>query len=121
MSKAHETTEHGSLRSYGIGFLLSIICTLAAYQLVVHNVLTGWALISVIMLLAVTQLGIQLLFFLHIASGPKPRLNLIVFVFTLLIVSIVVIGSLWIMSNLHYNMSPGQYEKYLLKDEGIKP
>lgn len=113
--------KHGSIRSYSIGFLLSIICTLIAYQLVVNALLHGWVLISAIIVLAVVQLGIQSIFFLHITSGPKPRWNLMIFVLTLIIVATVVIGSLWIMTNLNYHMTPSQYEKYLIHDEGVKP
>lgn len=122
MSKqAASQTSHGSVRSYSIGFLLSIICTLVAYQLVVNSILHGWILISAILVLAVVQLGIQLLFFLHITSGPRPRWNLIVFIFMLVIVAIVVIGSLWIMTNLNYHMTPAQSEDFLIHDEGVKP
>jgi cytochrome o ubiquinol oxidase operon protein cyoD len=112
---------HGSVQSYSIGFLLSIICTIAAYELVVHHVLSGWSLIAAICLLAIVQLLVQLLFFLHLNKGSKPRWNLIVFSFMLILVGILVIGSLWIMANLNYNMDPAQQEQFIIKDEGVKP
>ncbi len=112
----------GSVASYSLGFALSIICTLAAYQLVVHGIFHGWGLVFAIVSLAVVQLLVQLLFFLHLGQESKPRWNLTVFAFMLIIVGILVIGSLWIMANLNYHgMTAHQSENFLLHDEGVKP
>lgn len=92
--------------SYIIGFVLSVILTLLAYSLVVNGVLGGWNLIYALVGLAVVQLLVQLLFFLHLGRESEPRWNLLVFDFTLVVVIILVVGSLWIMNNLHYNMTP---------------
>lgn len=113
--------------SYVAGFVLSIILTLTAYSLVVNQVFSGWGLAYAISGLALVQLLVQLLFFLHLGQEDKPRWNLLVFYLTLVILVIVVAGSLWIMNNLHYNMSdrgsdkasPQEIERRLLHDEGI--
>jgi cytochrome o ubiquinol oxidase operon protein cyoD len=70
--------------------------------------------------LAVMQLVIQVVFFLHIGRGS--RLKLVTFGFALLIILIVVVGSIWIMNNLNYNMmhmTHDEMEIYLKQHEGI--
>lgn len=97
---------HGSVFTYTTGFILSIVLTLAAYYFVVNDTFAYRELIAIIIGLAVAQLMVQLFFFLHLGKESKPRWNLIVFSFMLLVVGIIVIGSLWIMDNLDYNMMP---------------
>ena len=104
-----------TISSYVIGFALSVVLTLTAYVLVVQHLLTGKALMAAIVGLAIVQLIVQLFFFLHLHRESKPRWNLVVFMFMLLILLIVVIGSLWIMHNLDYNMmmQPEQMDSYM--------
>ncbi len=101
-----QKTASGSFRSYLVGFLLSIVLTLAAYFLVVEHFVSGWALDLSVACLAIAQALVQLILFLHLMRESKPRWNLMVFLFTVLIVFIVVFGSLWIMNNLNYNLMP---------------
>ncbi len=108
-----------SVRPYIIGFILSVVLTFAAYLLVANQILTGWGLAYAIIGLALVQLAVQLIYFLHIGRESEPRWNLLLFDFTLIIVVIVVIGSLWIMNNLHYNMTPQEVEQELIQEEGI--
>ncbi|MBI5798725.1 MAG: cytochrome C oxidase subunit IV family protein, partial [Candidatus Yonathbacteria bacterium] len=54
---------------------------------------------------ALAQLLIQVVFFLHLHKKSKPHWNLIVFIFTFFIVAVLVVGSLWVMYNLNYNMT----------------
>lgn len=114
------TVRH-SIIAYSIGFVLSVVLTLTAYLLVVHQVYSGWGLAYAIIGLALVQLLVQLLFFLHLGKENEPRWNVLIFDFTLLVVVILVIGSIWIMNNLHYNMTPQQAEQELLRDELIRP
>jgi cytochrome o ubiquinol oxidase operon protein cyoD len=95
---------HGSLSSYILGFILSIIMTIIPYYVVVNHSFSNVIIYVVISIFAILQLLIQLVFFLHLGSESKPRWNLTVFLFILLIVGILVVGSLWIMYNLDYNM-----------------
>jgi cytochrome o ubiquinol oxidase operon protein cyoD len=72
------------------------------------------------MAIAVVQLIVQMVFFLHLGSGS--RWKLVTFYFTLLVVVIVVIGTIWIMNNLDYNMmrmNPEQMEEYMRNNQGI--
>lgn len=75
---------------------------------------------TAITILAVAQLLVQLVFFLHMGKESKPRWNAIVFSFMLLVVGIIVIGSIWVMNNLHYNMMPSYEMDEKMKHESQK-
>jgi len=113
-NKPRHNVKHGTLVSYITGFVLSVALTVSAYLSVVHHIAAGWAIIGIIFALAITQLVIQLLFFLHLGNESKPRLNLVVFLFMLLVIGIVAGGSLWIMHNLNYHMSPADMNNYMM-------
>lgn len=95
---------HGTTQSYVAGFILSILLTLVAYELVTMHIMSGTEAVVAIMVLALLQLLTQVVFFLHLSNRSRARWNLTAFVFTALLVIILVVGSLWIMSNLNYNM-----------------
>lgn len=122
---SHHEDSQGSVRTYVTGFMLSIVLTLAAYILAVNEVYSGWGLASALAALAITQLLVQLVFFLHLGWDSKPRWNLWVLLFAVMVVVIVAFGSLWIMKNLEYNhghdLSPSETNEFLIKDEGYKP
>jgi cytochrome o ubiquinol oxidase operon protein cyoD len=122
MSKVRLESRHESTGyvSYVFGFILSIAATLLAYWFVTNHLLPKQALIYTVMAIAVVQLIIQAVFFLHIGRGS--RWKFLTFVFALLIVMIVVGGSIWIMNNLDYNMmrmTPEQQQIYMEQHEGI--
>jgi cytochrome o ubiquinol oxidase operon protein cyoD len=107
MSKTPQTeiAPRGTLASYVTGFLVSVYLTVTAYLAVAHHLFNGWTLGLAISGLAVIQLVVQLVFFLHLGrGGSRSRWNLLVFLFMLIVVIIVVAGSLWIMANLNYRM-----------------
>ena len=54
--------------------------------------------------MAIAQMGVQLVFFLHITTGPDNTNNVLALAFGLLIVFLIMAGSLWIMANLNHNM-----------------
>jgi cytochrome o ubiquinol oxidase operon protein cyoD len=111
--------EHGTIKSYVVGFILSIIFTLIPYYLVVNKNFAGTALDLVILSFAVTQMIIQVTFFLHLGRGPKPNWNFFFFISTVGIILVVVGGSIVIISNLHYNMQPSDQVKKIINDENI--
>lgn len=102
---------HGDLRSYVTGFIISILLTLLPYFIVVDHLLSGFMLVLAVVLFGVAQLLVQLFFFLHLSPKAKARWNLIALVFTVLVVVILVVGTLWIMNNLNYNMSQALIDK----------
>lgn len=99
-SSADEMHPHGNVNSYVIGFILSIILTLAAYILVEREILYGWPLNLAIIILGIGQTWVQLRLFLHLGEESWPKWNLLAFLFMALVVLIIVGGSLWIMSHL---------------------
>ena len=94
-----------AMRSYVTGFVLSIIFTIIPYVIVVNHMFGKQSLVLAVVLFGVTQLIAQVIFFLHLSKKSKPQWNIIVFIFTVLIVAILVVGSLWVMYNLNYNMA----------------
>ncbi len=114
-------------RSYIIGLVISLITTTAAFVLVsnrlehAHSNTNKNSLIVAILVLAVIQFGVQIIFFLHLGQEKKPYLNNIALVFTIAMIMMLVIGTIWIMNNLNYN-THDQYrnqEKEIIEDEGF--
>ena len=111
----------GTRAAYVTGFLLSLVLTVIAYALVRihvahhHQYPSDNFMMAALPLLAVVQLFVQMVFFLHLGRGSKPRWNIMALAFALIVVVILVVGSLWIMSNLNYRMmsSPSQINQYL--------
>ncbi|KKU81410.1 MAG: Cytochrome o ubiquinol oxidase subunit IV [Parcubacteria group bacterium GW2011_GWA1_47_8] len=92
-----------ALKSYVTGFVLAIFLTLVPYFMVVNHALTAQNLVWAVVLLGVLQFLVQVVFFLHLSRNSRSHWNIIVFIFTVLIVAILVAGSLWIMYHLNYN------------------
>ncbi|MFD0713606.1 cytochrome o ubiquinol oxidase subunit IV [Paenibacillus sp. GCM10027626] len=89
---------HGSLKSYTIGFLLSIVLTIIPLVAILNDMVKGTAAMVVLLVTAVLQFVVQLLFFMHLREEDKPRYNLITLIFGLVIVLTIVAGSIWIMT-----------------------
>lgn len=88
---------HGSVKSYVIGFVLSIILTIIPLAAVMNDWFNRGTTIAVILITAVLQFIIQLVFFMHIREEDKPRYNLLSLIFAIMIILLIVIGSIWIM------------------------
>lgn len=111
---------HGNLAATYIGgFVFSIICTLAAYSLIVDHTLSINLTVGIIVLLALVQFAIQLICFLHLGTGRSSRTRLVLFGGAAIVVTILVSGSLWIMFTLNNRMMPStaQMEQYM-DDQG---
>lgn len=98
-----------TLARYTTGFILSLILTGLAFAAVHFTWVSGWSIILFLALLAVLQLFVQLIFFLHLAEEKKPRWNLTSLLFAGMVIVIIVFGSLWIMKNLNYDHGNGQH------------
>lgn len=103
---AHKHNSHGSLKSYLIGFALSLVLTFLSFGCVMSGALPQHLVVPGIVVFCVLQLLVQLGFFLHMGTSPDQRDNLTIGIFTLLIIAIVVIGSLWVLHNMNVNMLP---------------
>lgn len=116
-----KTTKHSrTYVPYIIGFTVSLLLTIQAYVLVVNELLEGSALLVGIGLLALVQVFVQLIFFLHLSEESKPKWRSMTLWFMLLVAFIIIAGSIWIMNNLNYQHgSPEDIEQHLLEKEGF--
>lgn len=90
---------------YMVGFLAALALSIASYVVVTSGVLpTSHLVMAVLLLLAAIQLVVQLVCFLHLSFDGRARTRAMTFGFTILMMLVVVIGSLWIMKNLDYRM-----------------
>jgi len=109
MSNQHGThieTQSGqkTLSSYVIGIVLCLILTFLSFGIVEKPILSTSATYISLAVLAVIQLIVQAICFLRLNTSAEGRWNLFPFLFTILIMGILVAGSLWIMYNLDYFM-----------------
>ena len=93
-----------TFKSYVIGFVLALVLTLLSFYLTAKHSFTPNILTLVLIVLAVAQLIVQVVFFLRLNASPEGRWELMPFLFTIVIVVVILAGSLWIMYNLNYNM-----------------
>lgn len=103
---AHQGASHATVQSYLTGFVLSVALTAVPFGLVMSGVRAAVA-VPAALSLAVVQMVVHLVYFLHMDRASSRSWNMAAFVFTLIIVFIVVIGSLWVMYHLDINMMPG--------------
>ena len=93
---------------YTIGLVLAVILTAVSFWVANTSLLWGPGISLGLAVLAVAQMGIHLVFFLHITTGPDNTNNVLALAFGVLIIVLVVSGSLWIMWDLDHNMMPVQ-------------
>ncbi len=98
--------QHGTLQGYLVGYAAAALLTIGAFAAARSGALTPASVTAAITVLAVGQMLVHLIFFLHISTTPNQRTNILAFAVTMLIVLLVVGGSLWIMSHLQSNMMP---------------
>lgn len=94
------------LRGYIFGFLASIVLTVLAYYFVVWEVLPTWPLIWTVLGLGFLQTIVQLVYFLYLGKEEKPRRNLMIFLFMVLVLLIIIGGTIWIMYALDWRTMP---------------
>lgn len=92
---------HGSRVSYAIGFIGCLILTASSFLVAIYKPVEGFSLFAGLVALAFTQALLQLIFFLHVGQEAKPRWETLVFLFMILVLLIISIGTLWIMYNLN--------------------
>jgi cytochrome o ubiquinol oxidase operon protein cyoD len=95
---------HGSVKSYIIGFILCVVLTLIPFCIVMFGEFSPLIKILTIVAAAIIQVYVQLYFFLHLDTSSEQRWNLVAFLFSLVVIIVVVGGSIWIMRALDYFM-----------------
>jgi len=94
------------MRSYLVGLGLATLMTIASFWAAQTHVIYSPGVPVAIVVLALAQMGIHLVFFLHITTAPDNTNNVLALAFGVLIACLVIFGSLWIMANLDRNMMP---------------
>jgi len=94
------------LLGYLTGLGLSVLLTATSFFIAGTDLVWQPSIPVALVVLAIAQMGVHLVFFLHITTGPDNTNNVMALAFGLLIVFLVVGGSLWIMSHLNHNMMP---------------
>jgi len=102
---AHEESTANVL-SYTAGLGLAIVLTIASFVVSQTNLLWAPGIAVGLIVLAIAQIGVHLVFFLHLGSGPEQTNNILAVAFGVLIVFLVITGSIWIIANLNANMMP---------------
>ena len=93
--------------SYVIGLGLALLLTGISFWVASTSALWGPGIAVGLVVLAIAQMGVHLVFFLHITTGPDNANNVLALAFGVLIVFLVMIGTIWIMYHLAANMGPG--------------
>jgi cytochrome o ubiquinol oxidase operon protein cyoD len=91
---------------YAIGLALAVVLTATSFWVANTSLLWSPGVALGLAVLAIAQMGVHLVFFLHITSGPDNTNNVLALAFGVLIVTLLVVGSLCIMNNLNDNMMP---------------
>ena len=91
--------------SYVVGLGLALLLTGVSFWVAYTSSLWGPGVAVGLVVLAIAQMGIHLVFFLHITSGPDNTNNVLALAFGVLIVFLVMIGTIWIMAHMNANMT----------------
>jgi cytochrome o ubiquinol oxidase operon protein cyoD len=103
-SHGHEAG-HGTFKSYMTGFVLSVILTAIPFWLVMANVFDSKAAtVAAIMIFGVIQIVVHMVYFLHMNTKSEGGWTMMALIFTVIIVAIALVGSLWVMHHLNANM-----------------
>ena len=92
--------------AYVIGLFLAVLLTAISFWVASTGVLWGPGVATGLVVLAIAQMGVHLVFFLHITSGPDNTNNVLALAFGVLIVFLVMVGTIWIMAHMDANMAP---------------
>lgn len=103
-----EDSVAAQVRGYVIGLVLAGVLTGASFYVLHGSLIWSPAIPVALVALAVAQMGVHLVFFLHITTGPDNTNNVLALAFGVLIVLLVLVGSLWIMAHLDHNLMPAE-------------
>ena len=101
----HDEVANG-VKGYLIGFVLATGLTLVSFYIAKSTLVWAPSIPIALSVLAMAQMGVHLVFFLHLTTGPDNVNNVLALAFGLLIVMLLVFGSLWIMTHLNHMMMP---------------
>lgn len=94
------------VRNANLGLGFSVVLTAAAFVIAGSNLVWPPAVPVALLVLAVAQMGVHLVFFLHVTTGPDNTNNVLALALGVLVVFLIVAGSIWIMNHLTQNLMP---------------
>jgi cytochrome o ubiquinol oxidase operon protein cyoD len=101
-----EGPDSSSVLTYTVGLVFALVLTGASFAVSQTNLLWGPGVPAGLAVLAIAQMGVHLVFFLHIGTGPDNTNNVLALAFGVLIVTLIAAGTFWIMAHLSSNMMP---------------
>jgi cytochrome o ubiquinol oxidase subunit IV len=104
--RADGTEVAEGLRGYLIGLALSVAATVVAFFLVGTTLVWQPSIPAALIVLAIAQMGVHIVFFLHITTRPDSMNNVMALMFGVFVVFVLIVGSVWIMTHLNQNMIP---------------
>lgn len=103
----HGGHDHGSLKSYVTGFILSAILTAIPFWLVMGKTFSSSSTTAMVILgFAAVQIVVHMIYFLHMNTRSEGGWTMLALIFTTMLVVITLAGSLWVMFHLNHNMMP---------------
>ena len=110
LAPGDEHVEAGGIAQRVLGYLtglgLAVLLTATSFFVAGTSLVWEPSIPVALVVLAIAQMGVHVVFFLHITTGADNTNNVLALAFGILIVMLVMTGSLWIMSNLNHNMMP---------------
>ncbi|USU08520.1 cytochrome o ubiquinol oxidase subunit IV [Sphingomonadaceae bacterium OTU29MARTA1] len=105
----HSSDEaHGTRKDYVIGFVLSVILTAIPFGLVMSGIIADTRITAgIVMVFALVQIVVHMVYFLHMNSKSENGWTLMALIFTIIVLTICLAGSLWVMYHMNTNMMPG--------------
>ena len=103
---SNSTESRANFLSYSVGLGFAVLLTIASFVVSQTNLLWSPGVPVGLIVLAFAQIGVHLVFFLHLGSGSDHTNNILALAFGLLIVFLVIAGSCWIIADLNTNMMP---------------
>ncbi len=97
---------HGSFSSYMIGFVLSVILTAIPFALVMTGALAKDTTIVIILAMAVVQILVHMVYFLHMNMKVEGGWSMLALIFTIVFVVVTLAGSIWVLYHVNANMMP---------------
>ena len=105
MEAADHSVREG-VQGYFLGFVLASALTVASFYVLRTNLIWAPGITVMLVVLAVAQIGVHLVFFLHLTTAPDNTNNVLALAFGILVVVLIIGGSIWIMSHLNVRMMP---------------
>ena len=104
-TEAGESVRQG-VSGYALGLGLAVALTIASFVVARTHIIYGPGIPVALVALAIAQMGIHLVFFLHITTSPDNTNNVLALAFGVLIVFVLVFGTVWVMGHMNHNMMP---------------